>query len=175
MASGAAAVEAEVEADSKKAIHKMVRLGAAEESGVPAMPAIPGSDDGNVKEEKSRHSDSELDEMAGLEGDSAPENSFAGRPPERRISSFAKTATVVPRSERRGLFGRFSVIPEIETPYEYTNRTKWLITAVVALAAAASPMGSGIFYRKPFVAPLSHHLRSMAYLLCHSCAPGDVS
>ena len=166
-----------MEAENKKEVHKMARLGVAEESGVPAMPALPGSgsEDGNVKDEMSRHSDSEVDEMAGLERGSAPENGFAGRPPDGRVSSFAKTATVVPRSERRGLFGRFSAIPEIETPYEYTNKTKWLITAVVALAAAASPMGSGIFYRKPFVAPLSHHLRSVAYLLRHSCAPGDVS
>ncbi|KAK4164804.1 hypothetical protein QBC43DRAFT_43018 [Cladorrhinum sp. PSN259] len=63
----------------------------------------------------------------------------------RRRSSFSHANTVIPRSERRGLFGSFAVIPEIEWPYEYKNSTKWTITAIVALAAAGAPMGSGIF------------------------------
>ncbi|KAK0638824.1 major facilitator superfamily domain-containing protein [Cercophora newfieldiana] len=100
-------------------------------------------------EEKARQSDSELDDAAEerLEnGTPALESGVKRAPQNRRASSFAKTATVVPRSERRGLFGRFSIIPEIDRPYDYTRKTKWAITAIVALAAAASPMGSGIFY-----------------------------
>lgn len=56
--------------------------------------------------------------------------------------------SIVPRSKRRGLLGRLTIIPEVERPYEYGNGTKWAITAVVALAALASPVGSAIFYRR---------------------------
>ncbi|KAK4657780.1 hypothetical protein QC762_200910 [Podospora pseudocomata] len=64
----------------------------------------------------------------------------------RRSSSFVRPNNpIVPRSQRRGLFGRFTIIPEVETPLEYKRGTKWTITAVVALAAAGAPMGSGIF------------------------------
>lgn len=70
------------------------------------------------------------------------------QPVSRRVSIFARTAAIVPKSEQRGLLARFTIIPEIESPYEYTNKTKWIITAVVAMAAAGAPMGSGIFYRK---------------------------
>jgi multidrug resistance protein len=48
----------------------------------------------------------------------------------------------VPRKLRRGLFGHLTIIAETTTPKYYPRRTKWLITAVVALAAAAAPMGS---------------------------------
>lgn len=74
----------------------------------------------------------------------------------RCASSFANTSNIVPRSERRGLFRRFALIPEIERPYEYKASTKWMITAIVALAAAAAPMGSGIFLRESQQRPLSH-------------------
>jgi hypothetical protein len=70
------------------------------------------------------------------------------RPQSSRASSiFSRSQAVVPRAQRRGLFGRYTVIPEIERPHEYTTKTKWAITAIIALAAAAAPMGAGIFYR----------------------------
>ncbi|TVY32359.1 MFS transporter [Lachnellula subtilissima] len=54
--------------------------------------------------------------------------------------------SIVPRSRRRGLLGRFAcIIPEVERPYEYKNSTKWFITFIIALAAAAAPMGTAIF------------------------------
>jgi len=65
--------------------------------------------------------------------------------PLTRLSSFARSSRVVPRNERRGLLAQLAIIPEIESPYEYRNSTKWLITAIVALVGAAGPMGSGIF------------------------------
>lgn len=65
-------------------------------------------------------------------------------------SSFtgSRSISIVPRSKRRGLLGRFTIIPEVERPIEYQRKQKWLITMFVALAAAAAPMGSAIFYRK---------------------------
>ncbi len=55
---------------------------------------------------------------------------------------------MVPRSQRRGLFSRFTVIPEVENPYEYSNGTKWWMTIIVSIAAATSATGSSIFYRE---------------------------
>lgn len=52
----------------------------------------------------------------------------------------------VPRSQRRGLFGRFTIVAEVEEPKHYSRRTKWYITFVVALAAVAAPMGSAIIF-----------------------------
>ncbi|MCJ1457039.1 hypothetical protein MMC28_007405 [Mycoblastus sanguinarius] len=52
----------------------------------------------------------------------------------------------VPRSQRRGLFGRFTIVAEVEEPKLYPRRTKWFITFVVALAAVAAPMGSAIIF-----------------------------
>ena len=53
----------------------------------------------------------------------------------------------VPRSQRRGLFGRFSILAEVEEPKHYSTRVKWYITFVVALAAIAAPLGSTIIFR----------------------------
>ncbi len=79
-------------------------------------------------------------------------NEVPVRPQSSRASSiFSRSQTVVPRAQRRGLFGRFAVIPEIERPPEYTTKTKWTITAIIALAASAAPIGAGIFYRKFFI------------------------
>jgi hypothetical protein len=64
----------------------------------------------------------------------------------------------VPRLERRGLLGRFTLIPEITIPIHYARRTKWLITAIVALAAAAAPMGSAIIL--PALTIVSHDFHS---------------
>jgi hypothetical protein len=56
-------------------------------------------------------------------------------------------AVAVPRSKRRGLFGRFTLLAEVEDPKSYPRNTKWFITFVVAVGAMAAPMGSSIFYR----------------------------
>ena len=53
----------------------------------------------------------------------------------------------VPRSKRRGLFGRFAILAEVEEPKHYSRTAKWYITFVVASAAVAAPMGSTIIFR----------------------------
>lgn len=65
----------------------------------------------------------------------------------RASSTRSRPLTIVPRAKRRGLFGRFTLVPEVERPYDYKNSTKWTITAAISLATAAAPMGSSIFYR----------------------------
>lgn len=65
----------------------------------------------------------------------------------RASSIRSRPLTIVPRLKRRGLLGRFAIVPEVERPYDYKNSTKWTITAAISLATAAAPMGSSIFYR----------------------------
>ena len=55
----------------------------------------------------------------------------------------------VPRSQRRGLFGRFAILAEVEEPKHYSRKAKWYITFIVALAAMAAPVGSQIIFRMP--------------------------
>lgn len=79
----------------------------------------------------------------------------------RASSTRSRALTIVPRAKRRGLFGRFALIPEVERPYDYKNSTKWTITAAISLATAAAPMGSSIFYRKRKSPPLANVMSSM--------------
>ncbi|QIX00018.1 hypothetical protein AMS68_005535 [Peltaster fructicola] len=60
------------------------------------------------------------------------------------VRSVVRDAVIVPREERRGLFARFAVIAEVTEPHDYTRKKKWTITFIVAVAAAAAPMGSAI-------------------------------
>lgn len=56
------------------------------------------------------------------------------------------TPTVVLRSKRRGLFGRFALLAEIENAQTYPRKAKWFITFIVAVAGATAPMASSIFF-----------------------------
>jgi hypothetical protein len=70
------------------------------------------------------------------------------RSKSRTSSKRSRLLTIVARSKRRGLLGRFAIIPEVKTPFDYSNKTKWTLTLIVALAAAAAPLGSAIFFRE---------------------------
>lgn len=61
-----------------------------------------------------------------------------------RIQSRKEPLVNVPRSQKRGLFARFAIIPEVTEPHHYKDSTKWYITVVVAIAAMAAPIGSAI-------------------------------
>ena len=65
-----------------------------------------------------------------------------------RVTTPQRDAVKVPRSRRRGLLGRFSLVAEVQNPYDYSNKLKWVVTFIVAFAAAAAPMGSTIFLRR---------------------------
>ncbi|KAI1140316.1 MFS general substrate transporter [Hypoxylon sp. FL0543] len=58
----------------------------------------------------------------------------------------SRPLSIVPRLKRRGFLAQLTLVPEVERPYEYPNKVKWTITAFIALAACAAPMGSAIFY-----------------------------
>ncbi|KIX00860.1 uncharacterized protein Z518_09925 [Rhinocladiella mackenziei CBS 650.93] len=64
----------------------------------------------------------------------------------RRTITPKKPVVKVSRPKRRGLFARFALIAEVTEPTDYKNRTKWFITFIVAVAAAAAPVGSGIIF-----------------------------
>lgn len=114
---------------------------------------------------ETRHSDSEddhdQDHDHDHEQDEQASDAESGRARSSRASSiFSRSQSVVSRTQRRGILARFAIIPEIERPYDYKRKTKWAITAIIALAAGAAPMGSGIFYRKSKV--------SGAFTICRS-------
>lgn len=116
------------------------------------------SRDGEV-DEKSRHSHDETEEHHDPEPE-GPEGLNIGvvtdpptltparsRTQSRASSARSRPLTIVPRAKRRGLFASLTVIPEVERPYDYSRKTKWTITAIVALAAAGGPIGSNLMYR----------------------------
>lgn len=120
-------------------------LTAADHEKEKEIPVVDSSED------EHHHSDIEADHERRQDQPAAgsdPEKTVDNQPLSRRSSSVFANTNTVPRAQRRGLLGRFTIIPEVERPYEYKNRTKWMITAIVALAAAGAPMGSGIFLRK---------------------------
>lgn len=61
-----------------------------------------------------------------------------------RTTSVTPAAVIVDRRNRRGMFARLSLIPEVENPYFYARKTKWLLTIIVAFCGMAGPMGSAI-------------------------------
>ena len=80
--------------------------------------------------------------------DAATESSTEPRDVEKGEPDDEQSAPVkVPRSRRRGLFGRFTILAEVEEPKHYSRTVKWYITFVVALAALAAPLGSAIIFR----------------------------
>lgn len=78
----------------------------------------------------------------------SPQHADSSGKVEVQASTSRREIVVVPRSERRGLLGSFSIIPEITNPRDYGNGTKWAMTVIVSFAAVTSSTGSSIFYRQ---------------------------
>ena len=99
------------------------------------------SNDGRVSDDRSS-STAKVDESpvvndSGITGDV-----------EKTSDQTIPELVTVPRSERRGLFGRFTIVAEVTQPKDYSRSIKYLITVLVALAGVAAPMGSTIILRK---------------------------
>lgn len=97
--------------------------------------------------EEPENSDQDVEARAG--STSSAESHDRPAPPSRaasRASTIRRDPIKVPRNQRRGLLARFAIIPEVENPYDLTNKTKWTITVVVAFSAAAAPMGSTLVF-----------------------------
>lgn len=81
------------------------------------IPDSDGVDDEDTESEPDRGRSPPDQTGGGVEDSTRPQ-------PRRRSSSFARSALIVPRGERRGLLGRFAIIPEVENPYDYNRNTK---------------------------------------------------
>ncbi|KAL6721397.1 hypothetical protein ACLMJK_000500 [Lecanora helva] len=84
----------------------------------------------------------------------------------------------VPRTNRRGLFGRFTLLAEVEEPKNYARPTKWFITFIIGLAAVAAPLGSTIIFpslleisRDLHTSPTITNLSAAFYMLSMSIFP----
>jgi hypothetical protein len=82
-----------------------------------------------------------IDDTRSSSDDSTAENE-ARLDLERLDSSVHPPPVKVRRSDRRGLLGRVTIIAEVENPYHYSRKNKWIITGTIALAGMVSPMGS---------------------------------
>ncbi|KAB5554765.1 major facilitator superfamily domain-containing protein [Coniochaeta sp. 2T2.1] len=116
-----------------------------------------------VNDEKAVVSDGDSADRQGMEtNDRTPSpNPETQTPPptdDVEASSERRSLEPIPRSQRRGLFGRFTLIPEVANPSHYPKATKWLMTVTVALAGATSSTGSSIFY--PALAEVANDLHT---------------
>ncbi|MCJ1268872.1 hypothetical protein MMC22_008760 [Lobaria immixta] len=82
----------------------------------------------------------------GVDNSPPDEKDIALASSNTRPESIRPQPIKVSRSKRRGLFGRFAILAEVEEPRDYKNNTKWFITFIVALAALAAPLGSTIIF-----------------------------
>lgn len=67
---------------------------------------------------------------------------------ESHRPSASANEPVIKNIRRRGFLSKYVLIPEVDNPMEYPNRTKWTITAVISLASSLAPLGSSIIFRK---------------------------
>jgi hypothetical protein len=84
---------------------------------------------------------------SGLKADPEETLSTPERDAEAGNKSDEPRPVPVPRLKRRGLFGQFTLVPEVENPRAYSRSTKWILTCTVSLATLIAPMGTSIFYR----------------------------
>ena len=92
----------------------------------------------------SQHSHPSSDSIEPIPEEKEP----AQRSKSKTSSVRSRPLSIVARHKRRGLLARFALIPEVDRPYDYKRSTKWLITLIIALAAAAAPIGSAIMMRE---------------------------
>ncbi|KAJ4163197.1 hypothetical protein LMH87_004940 [Akanthomyces muscarius] len=108
------------------------------------------SENSESQESRTKEKNDVCSELDGLDQSAVdPQNTAElgiSRTQSRASSTRARPAVIVPRSDRRGLLSRFTILPEVVNPYDYARGTKWGITATIAVATAAAPLGSSIFY-----------------------------
>ncbi|KAF5859494.1 hypothetical protein ETB97_002795 [Aspergillus alliaceus] len=102
-------------------------------------------------------------DLQSISPEDRPPQAFEGKDEEDNAPSYSSnadrdTAVVVPRLSRRGLFGQFTLLAEIENPKTYSRRKKWFITFIVAWAGATAPMGSAILF--PALSQVTKELNS---------------
>lgn len=115
---------------------------------VPAEPREDGVDDVRRGRQHSTGSGSSNDSQRTLSDH--PHDHQTATPSRERSRAQSSARSVkqdpvkVPRRQRRGLLGRFTIIAEVTNQYDYPRKTKWILTFVIAVAGAAGPMASSI-------------------------------
>jgi multidrug resistance protein len=132
---------------------------------------IDSEKDGNIQEHNTHLKEDEISIAPSRTSTSSDHSSSSASPtptnPKFRPITLSRTTSVtpdailIPRTQRRGLLARFTLIPEVENPYHYTRKTKWFLTFIVAFCAMAAPMGSAI------VMPVLHEI-SIAFNATHT-------
>lgn len=114
----------------------------------PGVSTSPDDDEKKGRDDEdsihSEHSHTSLGSIEPIPEEKEP----AQRSKSKSSSVRSRPLSIVPRHKRRGLLGKLALIPEVDRPYDYKRSTKWMITMIVALAAAAAPIGSAIFLRE---------------------------
>lgn len=115
---------------------------------VPSEPNEDEADDLSRGRKASRLSESS-DDSEGTHSDHVEDHQTAttSRDHSRAQSStrsVRRDPVKVPRRQRRGLFGRLTLIAEVIDQYDYPRRTKWMLTFVIAVAGSAGPLASSI-------------------------------
>lgn len=86
-----------------------------------------------------------MDDAASVE---LPDASITEKEGNQVDPQYEKHLRPIPQSQRRGLCGCFTIIPEVADRYEYRNGTKWIITIITVLAPTTSSVGSSAFFSK---------------------------
>ncbi|KAL8712487.1 MAG: hypothetical protein Q9220_003335 [cf. Caloplaca sp. 1 TL-2023] len=68
------------------------------------------------------------------------------------------SSNFVPKSRRRGLFSHLTLVAEVENPKKYRRSVKWIITFIVAAAAALVTTGENMLYRMFRTSHASHQI-----------------
>ncbi|KIW11430.1 hypothetical protein PV08_10730 [Exophiala spinifera] len=122
-------------------------------SALPQTSVNPSTNEDNEKEAGEKHEvPSDVRSMNSTHSAAPSEQSTIGDSQDIEIADDVLQRTItpksplvkVPRSKRRGLFSRFALVAEVTQPFDYKDSTKWFITFIVAVAAAAAPLGSAI-------------------------------
>lgn len=92
----------------------------------------------SVNPNKAEEAATEPREIEGIEKDPEAVASLS------RVSYVPPEPIIVPRANRRGLFGRFSILAEVEDARNYKNSVKWYITFIIGIAGIAAPLASTI-------------------------------
>lgn len=124
--------------------------------GAPKTETLSSDLDEKISLSSTTHSSSHSNHNTTTTTPTKPDLETATTTEEDETTTTPATPIKIARSQRRGLFGRFTLVAEVEEPKHYPRRTKWFITFNIALAAVAAPLGSAIIFRK--VPPLSPHL-----------------
>ncbi|KZF19007.1 putative MFS multidrug resistance transporter [Xylona heveae TC161] len=126
-----------------------------------------------------KDSETDISRVPSVKSEAARGDKIRPQVSQGATSRKSRAESVVPRGNRRGLFGRFALLPEVAEPQlDYVRKEKWAITFIISMAAVAAPLGSTIFFpslpelSKDFhTSPTTANLSVAFYMLSMSIFP----